>query len=135
MPLLERAIPTLPVHDIELSLAFYADKLGFAVPHKEETFAILRRDAIELHLTRLNDHAWKSRSDFHRRPVVTGAESFLAGTGSCRLEVIDVDVLYAELQQSGALSPRSQLRDQPWNQRDFTVFDPDGNAITFSSKR
>ena len=134
MALFERAIPVLPVRSIEAAIGYY-EKLGFVARHKAEDFAILRRDGIDLHLTRLNDTAWHHRADFARRPVVTGAESFLSGTASCRIQVQDLDGLFGELREAGALSPRSELRDQPWRERDFTVFDPDGNAVSFFERR
>jgi len=43
-------IPALPVRDLERSVAFYRDQLGFALLHDEAGFAVLRRDAVELHL-------------------------------------------------------------------------------------
>jgi hypothetical protein len=54
-----------------------------------------------LHLWTAGDEDWRSREDLARRPISSGAESFLAGTASCRIEVSDVDALFAELQSAG----------------------------------
>ena len=43
----------------------------------------------------------------HERPVCSGAESFLAGTASRRIETEDVDGLYAELTATAVLHPVS----------------------------
>ena len=51
------AIPALPARDLELSVAFYRDQLGFALLHDEAGFAVLRRDAVELHLWTAADEA------------------------------------------------------------------------------
>ena len=64
-------------------------------------------------------------------PVVSGAESFIAGTASCRIQVVGVNDLHAELQPLGVLHPNGQLADQPWGTREFGVLDSDGNLLTF----
>ena len=63
--------------------------------HQDEGFAILRRDAAELHLTVLDDESWRTREGDW--PVVTGAESFLPGTGGCRIQLEGVDELHERL--------------------------------------
>jgi len=72
MRLLE-SIPALPVRDLERSIAFYRDGLGFHVIHAEGGFAILRRDLAELHLWVANDERWRSRAadNRHRNPDAT----------------------------------------------------------------
>jgi hypothetical protein len=62
----------------------------------------LRDDAV-LHLWGATDEGWRSREDLVRQPICSGAESFLAGTASCRIEVSDVDALFAELHSAGVL--------------------------------
>jgi uncharacterized protein (TIGR02246 family) len=122
------AIPALPVRDTAASAAFYRDKLGFVVRHEASGFAILVRDTVELHLWQAGDNAWQGRGG---APVQSGAESFLAGTASCRVQVAGVDTLHAELQPLGILHPNARLADQAWGTREFGVLDPDGNLITF----
>ena len=124
-----RAIPALPVRDIERSVEFYRDKLGFALVHQEAEFAIFRRDAVEIHLWTAVDEAWRTGGG--SSPVVSGAESFIAGTASCRVEAERVDELYRELHQLGILEANAQPRNQPWGSREFNVKDPDNNLVTF----
>lgn len=128
MKLLE-AIPALPVQDIARSIPFYRDRLGFSVVHAEGGFAILKRDAVELHLWAASDEGWRQRSG--PGPVVTGAESFIAGTASCRIGLAGIEELYRELAPRGILHSKGELRDQPWGDRDFAVVDPDNNLLTF----
>jgi catechol 2,3-dioxygenase-like lactoylglutathione lyase family enzyme len=114
-----------------LSIAFCRDKLGFTVIHHDGGFAIVQRDAVtlQLDLWEASDQGWRSRSATD--PVVSGAESFIAGTASCRIAVDDVDALHDELEPQGILHPKGQLRDQPWGSREFAITDPDNNLVTF----
>jgi catechol 2,3-dioxygenase-like lactoylglutathione lyase family enzyme len=128
-----RSIPALPVRDIGRSVEFYRDKLGFTLVHQEAVFALFRRDTAEIHLWAASDEGWRTRGG--SSPVVSGAESFIAGTASCRVEVEGVDELYRELQRVGILEAGAQPRDQWWGSREFHVKDPDNNLITlFESK-
>ena len=124
-------IPALPSSDVERSVNFYRDRLGFELAYSERNdLAILRRDSATIHLWGATDESWRARDDW-RRPVVSGAESFLAGTASCRIEVKGVDELYALCSEQSIVHPRGALADQWWGSREFAVLDPDGNLVTF----
>src|ERR1700736_3901668 len=112
MPDLRLTIPVFLVRDVAASAAFYAAKLGMPARHQEEGFAIVRRDAAEINLTRADDEAWRRRPGLAARPVVSGAESFLAGTGACRVEVTGIDDLYAELKAREIVHPNGPIQDQ-----------------------
>jgi catechol 2,3-dioxygenase-like lactoylglutathione lyase family enzyme len=124
-----QAIPALPVKEIARSVAFYRDQLGFSVAHQEEGFAIVRRDAVEVHLWAASDERWPTRGG--PSPVVSGAESFIAGTASCRIGVTGVEELHRGLAPRGILHPKGQLADRPWGTREFAVLDLEGNLLTF----
>lgn len=126
---LHAAIPALPVQDIARSLGFYRDQLGLAVRHQEPGFAIVARDTLEIHLWEANDDAWRTRPG--GLGVQSGAESFLAGTASCRIGVTGLDALYHQLQPQGVVHPNAPLMIRPWGDREFGVCDPDGNLLTF----
>jgi hypothetical protein len=126
---LSRAIPALPVRNTAQSAIFYQEQLGFTIRHQERGFAIVVRDDVEIHLWEASDERWQGRSG--PSPVVSGAESFLAGTASCRIQVTGVDDLYGELQPRGILHAQAQLTNQPWGSREFGVCDLDNNLITF----
>src|SRR5688500_5573337 len=98
-----RTIPALPVRNVGAAVAYYRDRFGFEASHQTGDFAVLVRDDAVLHLWGATDDDWRSREDLDRRPICSGAESFLAGTASCRIEVADVDALFAELQAAGVL--------------------------------
>ena len=129
---LGRTIPALPVRDAEAALAFYRDRLGFQVLHHDGGFAVLLRDDALVHLWEAGDESWRER-DSSDRPIRSGAESFLAGTASCRIEVEDVDALFEELSELGVLHPVSKggVDHTDFGSREFATLDLDGNLVTF----
>jgi hypothetical protein len=62
-----------------------------------------------------------------------GAESLIAGTASCRIEVTDVDALYAELASTDVLHPvsRDGVTTTDFGTREFATLDLDGNLLSF----
>ena len=124
-----QSIPALPARDQDRSTEFYRDRLGFTVAYRQEGFTKLVRDVVELHLWVANDEAWRSREG--STPVVSGAESFIAGTHSCRIRIEGVDALYRDLEPQGIVHPNGKIADMPWGTREFGVLDPDGNLVTF----
>ena len=93
---------------------------------------VVRDDAV-LHLWGATDEQWRSREDLNRQPVCSGAESFLAGTASCRIEVADVDVLFVELRSAEVLHhvSRAGVAATDFGTREFAALDGDGNLLTF----
>ncbi len=129
---LGQTIPAMPVRDTASAVACYRDKFGFAVVHQDSGFAVLVRDSAEVHLWESGDDSWEQRGSVDR-PVRSGAESFIAGTASFRVEVDDVDGLYAELASRGVLhyADRGAPVDTDFGTREFATTDVDGNLITF----
>ena len=132
MVTLSQTIPALPVRNAAAAVAFYRDRLGFAVLHHDGGFAVLARDEAVLHLWEASDEGWRER-DSLERPVRSGAESCIAGTASCRIVVAGVDELYAELAEAEVLHPVSKngVDDTDFGTREFATVDLDGNLVTF----
>jgi uncharacterized glyoxalase superfamily protein PhnB len=130
---LDRTIPALPVRNVGEAVAYYGDRFGFDAPHETGDFAVLMRDDAVLHLWGATDDDWRSREDLDRHPICSGAESFLAGTASCRIEVSDIDALFAELQSTGVLHDvsRTGVTATDFGTREFATLDSDGNLLTF----
>lgn len=133
---LHNVIPALPVRDVHATAADYAARFGFAVPHADEDFAVLVRDDAILHLWAAKDEGWRTRAGAAESPVRSGAESFLAGTASCRIQVGDaaaLDALYAELGRAGVLHPASQtgITSTGFGTREFATLDREGNLLAF----
>jgi catechol 2,3-dioxygenase-like lactoylglutathione lyase family enzyme len=110
------AIPTLPSRSLDVTVAFYK-RLGFegGVHEFNNSYAILRRDSVEIH--------------FFRHEALIPEQS----SSGCYVRVLDVDSVYSafstsELPKSGI--PRmDSLQDKPWGLREFAIVDPDGNLL------
>jgi len=103
------------VRDIAESLAYYRDRLGFAIAFEygHPTFyAGVCRDKVTLHLI--------SASQTPRLP----------GNGAVAIAVRDVDVLHVELVTNGARVVKAP-QDYDYGLRDFDVADLDGNMLYF----
>jgi catechol 2,3-dioxygenase-like lactoylglutathione lyase family enzyme len=132
---LTQTIPAMPVRDMTAAVAFYESKLGFEALHRDGGFAVLRRDDAVVHLWESSDEAWRQSMD-PDKPVCSGAESFIAGTASFRVNVDSrdsVDELYDELGKADVLHPVSKdgVEDTDFGTREFATLDLDGNLLTF----
>ena len=105
----------LPAADMETAIAFYCDKLGFALTYRDAepaSFANLNRDGIQLHLFEHADRAF-------------------AEWTSLRIQVEQIDQLYAACAEQSIVHPNGALSTKPWGTREFAVIDPSGVCITF----
>jgi len=132
MSRLSQTIPALPVRDAAEAVDFYRDRLGFDVLHHDGGFAVLGRDEAVLHLWEASDESWQKGVDLDQ-PVRSGAESFIAGTASCRIVVDGIDELYEELSAQDVLHRVSKqgVDDTDFGTREFATVDRDGNLVTF----
>ena len=130
---LHRTIPALPVRDMRAAVAYYRKRFDFHARHETEGFAVLVRDDATVHLWAASDESWRARDDLSQEPIRSGAESFLAGTASCRIEVEDVDALFAELAAAQVLHRVSSggVTVTDFGTREFATVDLDNNAIAF----
>jgi uncharacterized glyoxalase superfamily protein PhnB len=116
---LSRTTPILRSFDEAKAREFYLGFLGFQVvfEHRFEPglplYMGVARDGCTLHLSE------------HHGDASPGA--------AMRIEVDDVDALCAELGARGYRHARPQVQAMPWGTRDFTVTDPFGNRLTFTS--
>ncbi|MCC7406615.1 MAG: VOC family protein, partial [Phycisphaeraceae bacterium] len=102
IPTCRALAPQFLVDDLEKSIAYYRDKLGFTVDFTYGGFyAGLRRDAAELHLK----HAPKTMADRMHRRHNEHLDASVAVKG--------IDALCAELQQRGAQIIKP-LENRPW---------------------
>ncbi len=129
---LTQTIPALPVRDAPAAVDFYRDLLGFGVLHHDGGFAVLGRDEAVVHLWEASDESWREPESLDR-PIRSGAESFIAGTASCRILVEGVDDLYDELRARDVLHPVSKeaVSETDFGTREFSTLDLDGNLVTF----
>lgn len=126
-----KLVPELNVDDLERSLAFYVDLLGFHVRYQrpEDRFAYLERDGAEL----MMEETFGPGRRWHPAPL-----EHPYGRGiNFQIETTNVTALYARLSQAGC----SFILDleEKWyrvdarneGQRQFVVIDPDGYLLRF----
>lgn len=109
---LSRIAPELPVSNLNESLQYYKQKLGFQVAMQMPSgdYAVVERDDVAIHLFQ----------DAHGSKTV-----------AIHIFTEDIETLHAELQQRGAHVSQGILR-KPWGNRDFRVNDDFGNEIKFT---
>ncbi len=108
----------MTVNDPDRSLAFFT-LLGFQVRHREAGFAIITRDAIEVHFT--------------HHPQMRPEEN----NSVCRIVVSNIESLYQEVLAIHALHPHlfsqiPSLTTQPWGDKEINMVDPCGILIRLS---
>ena len=130
---LVKSIPALPVQDIQTAVEFDSQRLGFSCDVQKDDFARVVRDEVAVDLWLAWDRSWRARTDaLAVAPVKSGAESFLAGTASCQIEVQAIDALYTEYKQQGVLyGPDTVVEETPWGTREFAALDLERNLLTF----
>ena len=128
-----KSTPRLPVKKIDKAVSFYNNKFGFEAGYVDEGFAVLTRDSVEVHLWAACDNGWKFRNIFlFVKPIWSGAESFLAGTASCRIEVASIDDLFSEYKKQGVLyRPETVVEKTEWGTREFHALDLHCNLFNF----
>ena len=117
-PKLESVHPVLMSRNVSESIRFY-ERLGFVLVGQDvpgdPKDARMRRDEVELHFQWHDAREWDYPND---RP-------------SYRFPVSDVDALYNEFRESGALGDATNISDTPWGTREFHVRDADLNLLQF----
>ena len=118
------------VADLDASVRFYADVLGFAVERREPDYAHLRRGDAEVGLASvalLPPGGWG--------PGFT-RESVTAGQGAGVESVLEVDDLDGALRavEAAGHPVAEPPRDRPWGLRDFRVTDPDGYYLRVTTR-
>lgn len=124
-----KLVPELICADIDCSLAFYTEVLGFAVLYDrpEERFAFLEREGAELMLEQSTG----------RRFLAAPLEHPYGRGINLQIQVSDIDALHAAVLAAG-IAPYLPLEDK-WYRRDdrllgnrqFIVADPDGYLLRF----
>lgn len=112
MAAITQMTPFIQTHNLRESLAFFDEVMGFACTFQADNYAFIRRGAIAL------------------RVVEVDCE---IGEQMVYFDVDDVDALYSEMRPALDALPKNRVRapfDQPYNQREFHLKDPD-NCLFF----
>ena len=120
-PLIEDAVTIVPVRDVEASVAFYRDTLGFETRFlsNDKAFGTVVHGEAAVHLLKTQD---------------TASLEATANHISIYLWVKGVDALFAQLKHKLDKLDEGRVRppfDQPYGMREFHVKDPDGCLLFF----
>lgn len=118
--------PGFTVNDVETSLAFYQDVLGFVAEERWEREGKLmgvqlRAGAV---VFMLGQDDWKKG---HDRKKGEGFRLYCTTTQN-------VDDLARKIEAKGGRLDQQPTDQTPWGMRDFAVTDPDGFKITIAAK-
>ena len=112
---LPQPVPELPVSDVQAACKSYARLMGFSVDWAyQDSFAGISRDDARVFLRRRTPEEAKERYSV----------LIWLNMGSAA----EVDQLYAEWKERGVLIVE-ELQTAPYNLREFTAQDPDGNRF------
>jgi uncharacterized glyoxalase superfamily protein PhnB len=106
------SVAVFHVANLEISLKYYKDILGFAEEFRHEGYVGLTLGEAGLHLM---------SPEVSKRPVGGGTAYFICD---------EVDSYYAEINGKGALV-QGEPQEYFYGMRDFIVLDPDGNHLSF----
>jgi predicted enzyme related to lactoylglutathione lyase len=112
--------PVLLSSDLERSIEYFRDRLGFECTKHGEAFATATRDDQTI-LLALTD-----------KPIVPHWQ-VVDMTWNAYIRVDNVDEIYAEVQERGAGIDYT-IYDAPHGFREFGVQDPDGHDIAFGQR-
>ena len=111
------------MRDIDASLRFYVEQLGFRTVRREADFAVVSLGDAHLLLATPDEAV----------PAMAGwLASGPRGVGlNIRIMVDDVDALY-QLASDGGATVIQEIEDREYGLRDFIIADPDGFLLRFA---
>ncbi len=114
--------PALTVSDLEASLAWYCDTVGFIVVQKWEEDGKIAGAVVEAGRIRL----FLVQNGKEPKAPDTQTMQFYCSSAQ------DIDGLAAAIQSRGGVLDKVPA-NQPWGARSFDLLDPDGVRLTISS--
>jgi uncharacterized glyoxalase superfamily protein PhnB len=122
---LRSLVPSLTVNDLQASIAWYRDILGFIVAEefkRDDQVMGVRLQAGTINFLLTQDDFAKGRD----RQKGAGLRFFC-------MTAQDIDQLAATVRERGGQLTQEPT-DQPWGARDFAVVDPNGFNISISTE-
>jgi catechol 2,3-dioxygenase-like lactoylglutathione lyase family enzyme len=110
MPYLD-ITPVMPALDLDATLRFWTDVLGFEVVFKDDEYAVATSGDTGVHFWKTDDRTIPENS-------------------SCRIKVDDLDAVHETI--SGREKPYAPLTEKPWG-REFAMIDPAGCLVWFAA--
>lgn len=110
---IQTTVPVLASMNLDESVAFYTERLGFIRAGQYDDYAMVMRDGAEIHF-------WLCSN-----PTV-------AENTSCYVRVASTQKLYEEFVQKGLAVDAPAVR--PWGMKELYVIDPHGNLLKFGER-
>ena len=120
--MIRKIAPQFFTTDIQVTLAYYKEKLGFECVgtwQEPPVYAIVARDEQAIHFR-------------CAEPARANADKYADELLDAYLQVEDADALYAEYAARGVEFTR-ELGNTPWDAREFVVKDCDGRLLAFGA--
>jgi catechol 2,3-dioxygenase-like lactoylglutathione lyase family enzyme len=117
-----RSAPYFPISDVERSVAFYEEILGFRCEYSAGTpaqFAICSRDGFAIMLRRVS------------APELIVPNEKQGGTWDAFFWISDAQALHAELSAQGAEIIYGPVVQEAYQMKEFAVRDCDGHVLGF----
>lgn len=111
---LENLIPMLWVNNLDDTIRFYVDLLGFDCTNRLEGWASLKKDAVELMISLPNEHEAFERLQF---------------TGSFYFHPDDVDAIWNQVKDKASVV--YPIENFPYGMREFAIRDNTGYILQF----
>jgi uncharacterized glyoxalase superfamily protein PhnB len=122
---LRSASPSLTVGDVQKSLAFYRDVLGFTEKERWQQDGVLRG----VEMTAGNVSVWLGQDDWKKGRDRIKGQGFRLYCSTRQ----DVDALAAQIRARGG-TLAEEPTDMSWGARALGIVDPDGFAITIANE-
>jgi catechol 2,3-dioxygenase-like lactoylglutathione lyase family enzyme len=103
--------PVLPARDIESTIRFYEEKLGFRKTLEVENVCVLVRDAAERHF------------------MQCAIEDVLANS-ACRLQIEGIGAFFERCKADRLIDADAEMEIADWG-KIFPLIDPNGNLLWF----
>ena len=110
--MMQSTVPILNSLGESETVKFYPEKLGFTFYSSWEGYLIFGRDDVFIHLSPCE---WPH----------------IAENTGCYVNVTEVEKLYEEYLPLGIVHPEGPLKEMPWEMKQFSILDNNGNIIHF----
>lgn len=122
---LKKLTPILWTKDLQETISFYSNKLGFTCNHRVDRFAVLAKDEIAIMTVIPMDEPEdckdpNNKDDFFSKPHFTG---------SIYIETDNVDELWNQVKDN--VNIKYGIGNQEWMVRDFSILDNNGYEVVF----
>ncbi|MGX1929054.1 VOC family protein [Flagellimonas sp. 2504JD4-2] len=105
--------PVMPSQDIDRDVTWYKKYMGFRLLHKDDMYAVMRRENFCIHLQ------WHADTE----------DDPLLGGSVIKLFVQNIDPIFQEFVERGTVKPGKMRKNTPWRTHEFGFYDLNNNAI------